>query len=235
MYRNRNIEDTFISIAKDEHFSTSKNLINHDKCNCSSTNQLFFDNFEAPLSQDNHTQISQQENINNKNNDIQSILESFHKEAPSEYSYCHNCNQCQNKTLLESYGNDSPYFTSFSTHSILYVNRQRKFKFVSSTTNESNAEEITLCYKCAHLLAFENDYKTANDKKFVWLSFIWYLLNNNDIRREYGEQISSFIPSVWRFLRIEKANEICLPNITIDYPPAKGINSTIKRNKWHKR
>ena len=42
-----------------------------------------------------------------------------------------------------------------------------------------------------------------------------------------------FIPHEWRFWWIEKENKICLPHITIDYPPAKVINSTIKINKWH--
>ena len=80
-----------------------------------------------------------------------------HKEAPSEY--CHNCNR--------SHSNDSPYFISLSIDSSLHVHRQRKFKFLSSTTNESNAEEITLCYKHSHHLVIENDYKTANKNQFV--------------------------------------------------------------------
>ena len=131
--------------------------------------QPSFDNFEASILHDKPTQIFQQENINNENEDVQSILESFNEESPSEHSYCHNCNRCQNRTLLESYGNNSPYFISFLTHSTLHVHRRRKFEFVSSTTNESNAKEITLCYECTHHLVIENDYKTANKNKFVWL------------------------------------------------------------------
>ena len=58
-------------------------------------------------------------------------------------------------------------------------------------------------------------------------------MKDNGIQREYSEQIWSFIPHEWRFWWIEKANKICLPNVTIDYPPAKVIDSTIKINKWH--
>ena len=143
-YGNTDFEDNFLSTAQDVRFSTSENLINDDNCNCSSTNQPSFDNFEASLSHNNTTQISRQENIDNKNDDIQSTLESFNKEAPSEF--CYNYNRCQNRTLLESYGNDSSYFISFSTHSRLYVHIRKKFNFESSTSNEINAEEITLCY-----------------------------------------------------------------------------------------
>ena len=69
-------------------------------------------------------------------------MESFNEEYLTEHLYCHNCNRNQNRTLIESYGNDSPYFISFWTHSILHIHRQRKFKFVSSTTNESNSENM---------------------------------------------------------------------------------------------
>ena len=63
----------------------------------------------------------------------------FNEEAPFEYSYCHNYNRSQ-----EYYGNVFPYLISISTHSTLHVQRRKRFKFVPSTTNESNAEEITL-------------------------------------------------------------------------------------------
>ena len=212
-YGNTKVEDTSITIAQDEHLPTMQNLINHNNdCNYSSTNQP---SFEALISHNNPTQISWQENIDNKNDDIQSILESFNDEAPSEYLYCHNCNRSQNRTLLESYGNDSPYFTLFLIHSTLHVHRIRRFKFVSSTTNESSAEEITLCYECAHHLVIENYHKTANKNKFDWLSFIRNLLNNNYLWRAYGEQLWTFISPEWRFSWIKKANEICSPNVLL--------------------
>ena len=77
------------------------------------TNWHTFDNFEASISHNNSTQMSWQENIDIKKEDIQSILESFNKEAPSEYSYYHKCNWSQNRTLLESCGNYFPYLISF--------------------------------------------------------------------------------------------------------------------------
>ena len=68
-------------------------------------------------------------NIDNKIEDVRLILESLNLETPSEYSYYHYCNRYQNRTLLEPCGNDSPYFISFSTHSLLRVHRRRKIKF----------------------------------------------------------------------------------------------------------
>ena len=171
---NTDFEDNTISIAQDEHFSTSQNSINNDNCNCSSINWHTFDNFEASISHDNSIQISWQENTDNENDDIQSILESFNKEAPSEYSYCHNCNWSQNRTLLESYGNDFPYMISLSTHSTLHIHRRRRFQFLSSTTNESNAEEL---HYVTNVYIIENNCETANKNKFVWPSFTWYLSN----------------------------------------------------------
>ena len=119
-YVNTDFEDNSISIAQDERFSTLRNSINH---------QPSFDNFKASISHNNSTQISREENFDNENDDIQSILQSFEEEAPSEN--CHNCNWCQNRTLSESYENDSPYFISFSTHSTLHFHRRRKFQFLS--------------------------------------------------------------------------------------------------------
>ena len=52
------MEDISISIAQDERLTTLQNSINHDNCNYSSTNQPTFDNFEAPISHNNPTQIS---------------------------------------------------------------------------------------------------------------------------------------------------------------------------------
>ena len=125
--------------------------------------------------------MPQQENIDKENNKYQSTLTSFNEEAPTGHSYCHNCNQSQNRTLIGSYGNDSPYFTSFLTHYTLYVYRQTTFKFVSSTANEANADEIALCHACSHHLLIESDYKAANKNIIVWPSYIWYLFNNNDV------------------------------------------------------
>ena len=45
-YRNTNNEDTSISVAQDEYLSISQNSINHDNCNCSSSNQPYFDNLK---------------------------------------------------------------------------------------------------------------------------------------------------------------------------------------------
>ena len=74
---NTDFEDNSFSIAQDERFSTPRNSINH---------QPSFDNFVASISHNNSTQISRQENFDNENDDIQSILESFNEEAPSGHN-----------------------------------------------------------------------------------------------------------------------------------------------------
>ena len=181
-YGNTDFEDNSISFAHDKRLSTSRNLINH---------QPSFDNFEASISHNNCAQISRQENFDNKNDDIQSILESFNEEAPSEYF--HNCIRWQNRTLFESYENDSPHFIPFSTHYTSHVHRRRKFNFYHQLQMNQMQKKLQ-CYKCSHHLVTENDYKTANKNQFLWSAFIWYLLKDNGIQREYGEQIWSFTP-----------------------------------------
>ncbi len=93
----------------------------------------------------------QQQNINENN------LES---------QICKNCHRKQSLFLQDSFNDKDPlpYVISFVQHSTLptlHIKNRRQFKFVSSTTDEDNAELITLCQQCSNHLILD-DIKVAN-------------------------------------------------------------------------
>ena len=94
----------------------------------------------------------------------------------------------------------SPYHQSFNfiRHMTSDIKPRRRFKSVTSTRNEENADEVLLCHECAVHLTVQ-DLQDSLLCKNAWPGFFWSVLSNKEIHAEYGEAIWKFIPKQWRY------------------------------------
>ena len=106
-----------------------------------------------------------------------------------------------------------------------------KFRFVKCSTN--SVEEVLLCNECSFYLT-ENNTKEATQYKYMWPSFMWSLLNDENIHAVYGSEAWKFIPKQWRVWWIHAIDDIlAFQNVTIESPVSyvDDITTTIKSMK----
>ena len=111
-------------------------------------------------------------------------------EQPYQYQECDNCHRRNHPCLQDSF-----YDVQFHIRSSDNIVRKRTFKHVRY--NQSNPVDYTFCTECNSYLSPDHNVDTNHDT-IVWCSFIWSLLANVDIHKEYGKQIWRYIPFEWR-------------------------------------
>ena len=101
--------------------------------------------------------------------------------------------------------------------------------------SQDQSQEIILCFQCSQHLVNVGDSKEANKNEYTWPAFIWSILNNDDIVREYGVSIWRFIPETWRHWWIGHVTESLeyLSDVTIDSPSPIFDDRTAKIIKWY--
>lgn len=72
------------------------------------------------------------------------------------------------------------------------IKQRKKFRFVKCS--RSSTENVLLCEECNIYLTKEDGAKY----KYMWPSFLYYFLTNNEVQQKYGEQKWRFIPDTFR-------------------------------------
>jgi hypothetical protein len=110
------------------------------------------------------------------------------------------------------------------------LNKKKKFRFIRSGNNK---EYIHLCDECTHYLT---EGSKTSQYKFMWQSFIWYLLTNEQLLDIYGTKVWKFLPTTlreWWFVSV--FNNIPYFNehtITLEEPPAIFYDNTDGTNDF---
>ena len=86
------------------------------------------------------------------------------------------------------------------------IKNNQKFKHLDSTTTA--IQNYTVCRECMKYLTTSG---VKNDGRYVWCSYIWYLLTSEDVRNKYRAQIWIFLPFEWRLWWVQSIQETC-PN-----------------------
>jgi hypothetical protein len=151
-------------------------------------------------------------------------------ETIAMYNSCDNCMRTQSQFLIDEH----EYKLNLEVFSTLDIYNRRKFRnpSVPTTNDPDNALNIMLCDECAqHLILIEHS-QTANRMEYAWPAFVWFLLTNSEIKREYNAAIWRFIPLLWRHWWITDAQDI-YPDITIDDPSPIFIDRTNDIRDWN--
>ena len=108
-----------------------------------------------------------------------------------------------------------------------------KFKYIHVPNNR--VVSFKLCFQCLQHLTLP-EVKEANKPEFTWPSFIWGVLTDKNIKREYGETyIWSFIPCTWRRWWINSFLSRIESTISIDeLPQPLFIDQTFEMNDWER-
>ena len=95
--------------------------------------------------------------------------------------------------------------------SIQQIKHKRKFKMFTTEDNTN----FLFCHECKIHVTSSETSKVTNSPNSVWPTFIWYMIQNDNIIRNYGiEYIWKFVPSQWRYWWIEECTMIYRNNIT---------------------
>ena len=131
--------------------------------------------------------------------------------------------------LIDEHG----YETVFTVYSTLQIHTRKRFKnqLIQNTKDTENTLNLLLCTECAHNLVLIEGSKTSNLCKYTWPGFIWFLLENADIKTQYGSYFWRFIPLLWRHWWVTDAQEL-YGNITIDTPSPIFIDHTNDIQDW---
>ena len=117
------------------------------------------------------------------------------------------------------------------------LKERRRFKFIASTRNEENADDVLLCHECALHLTVE-DKKDSVLCKNAWPGFFWSVLSNVELHEEYGQAIWKFVPKQWRYwwlAALKYSFPTMFHNISISEPEPCFIDRTIEMNDFDSR
>ena len=116
------------------------------------------------------------------------------------------------------------------------VYKTRKFKFVRSTNDHSNAVDLLLCKQCvSHLTMEPKDKKKDKTYDFpqnTWPAFIWSLLSDDALIQTYHSRIWQLIPQPWRYWWIDNAIACFYDRISLDIPESLFIDKTLQMEEW---
>jgi hypothetical protein len=190
--------------------------------------RLFETEDVASVTNSSIDEVNEEEDINGTNHEI----------------ICANCFRRNNQTFINDYGGDL-YKISFSRVRKDKIRRRRSFRNIRSSCFSD--EVIDLCEQCSNYLVkvevdenIDLDTRKKNEKIAksqinTWPAFIWSLLNNRNILRNYGAQIWCFIPVQWRYWWIDSLKEnvnIVYDNITITSPKSIFIDRSNAIKEW---
>ena len=147
---------------------------------------------------------------------------------------CFNCRRKQNNDIVELYG--SSYQMNFYTFSSVEVNARRRFKFVRSANDESNAVELLMCEECAIHLTMDSskeNEKVFNSPQMTWPGFIWSIISDTSLRSKYGTRIWQMIPQTWRYWWVENSSTNFNSNVFVHHPQSLFVDKTNEMDEWN--
>ena len=139
---------------------------------------------------------------------------------------CYNC-------FRKKYDQNSPYLIELHTCQKKDIILRQKFKHVHATKRvpECN-EEVKLCKECFTFLTSRNgdSYHTQN----CWPSFVWYVLQDENVRSIYGCNVWKLIPTEWRYWWIDEVKRRfdCYSNVSIEFPTSFFAERTADSLTW---
>lgn len=116
-----------------------------------------------------------------------------------EYIFGNICENCCRRQHPES---KSPItFVQLKSNDI-----KKNLKFHRFTSTTTVIQDYTVCRECDIYLTTKG---RLHDGRYVWCSYIWYLLTSVNARNKYGPKSWLFLPFEWRLWWIESIQEAC--------------------------
>lgn len=102
------------------------------------------------------------------------------------------------------------------------IKNNKHFKHIPRRNNN----HVALCHECHTYLTTQ---ELEEPKDFMWPSYIWYLLSDDEIHSKYGSYIWRFIPMEWRVWWLESCRTYhrhVFENITLQQPSPFFVDRT---------
>ena len=115
------------------------------------------------------------------------------------------------------------------------IRRNRSFVFIRRTTSASRTIEYEVCTQCYQHLNM-SDTVEANKNKYSWPSFIWNLLQSEDVQELYNaSDVWKVIPIQWREWWLESIHQhfpTFYSQMTLTIPKPIINDCTVKMKNW---
>jgi len=149
------------------------------------------------------------------------------------HSTCENCYRSNQHINSQN--------IAFETISRDRINNHARFRQSSikpcinrSNVSVSSIQSYMLCHECTvHLTSLS--YHEANNEKYSWPGFVWSILTNPEVHREYASTIWHFIPQQWRpwwIYSVKEKYPLLFENISIDFPSSVFRDKTAEINNF---
>ena len=132
-----------------------------------------------------------------------------------------NCQKCANCKRIDHDNLDvnAAYRLDYFQHPRSDIREYRNLRFV--TANKTSDDLVTLCTECSQFLVTVKEDKKAQTYKYMWPSFFYALLVNDEGMKIYGSKLWSLIPVVWRHWWIDEVKKHhCYRNVSLHSPAA---------------
>ena len=132
-----------------------------------------------------------------------------------------NCQKCANCKRIDHDNLDvnAAYRLDYFQHPRSDIRQYLNLRFV--TANKTSDDLVTLCTECSQFLVTVKEDKKAQTYKYMWPSFFYALLVNDEGMKIYGSKLWSLIPVVWRHWWIDEVKKHhCYRNVSLHSPAA---------------
>ena len=109
---------------------------------------------------------------------------------------CDNCVRNQCHSLIDNYS--TYYKIKFHQVHLNMVKTCCNYRLLPTSKDDSD-----IIHLCDHGHLTTEDNKKAQQKSFTWTAFIWIVLTDDNIIKEYDTFIWQFIPKTWRYWSVD--------------------------------
>lgn len=106
--------------------------------------------------------------------------------------------------------------------------KRKTYKYIDRPSSSDG--DVILCTECTTYLTTEDSSDDVS-----WPSYIWYLIQNEDIQQNYGEDIWRFIPITWRTWWLDSVKSIynhIFAFVSLENPTPVFVDRTSDIDDW---